>query len=98
MRGVVPSWARDSKIGNRLINARAGTVATKPAFRRPFRMPLILGAGTYDLWLEPAVQDIERLEKLLASHPADALAAYPVSTRVNNPANDSPDLLAPLAR
>ena len=31
--GLVPFWAKDPKIGNRLINARAETVSTKPAFR-----------------------------------------------------------------
>jgi putative SOS response-associated peptidase YedK len=35
--GLVPSWAKDSKIGNRLINARAETVAGKPAFRNAFK-------------------------------------------------------------
>jgi len=35
--GLVPSWAKDSKIGNRLINARAETVATKPAFQSAFK-------------------------------------------------------------
>jgi putative SOS response-associated peptidase YedK len=35
--GLVPSWAKDSKIGNRLINARAETVAKKPAFRSAFK-------------------------------------------------------------
>lgn len=34
--GLVPFWADDPRIGNRLINARAETVATKPAFRRAF--------------------------------------------------------------
>ena len=35
--GLVPAWARDAAIGNRLINARAETVSEKPAFRRAFR-------------------------------------------------------------
>jgi putative SOS response-associated peptidase YedK len=35
--GLVPSWAKDSTLGNRLINARAETVAVKPAFRKPLR-------------------------------------------------------------
>ena len=35
--GLVPFWAKDLKIGNRLINARAETVSKKPAFRAPFR-------------------------------------------------------------
>lgn len=35
--GLIPSWADDPKIGNRLINARADGVADKPAFRSAFR-------------------------------------------------------------
>lgn len=35
--GLVPSWAKDPSMGHRLINARAETVAEKPAFRAAFR-------------------------------------------------------------
>ena len=35
--GLIPSWAKDARIGNRLINARAETVATTPAFRASFQ-------------------------------------------------------------
>jgi putative SOS response-associated peptidase YedK len=35
--GLVPGWARDEKIGSRLINARGETVATLPSFRAAFR-------------------------------------------------------------
>jgi putative SOS response-associated peptidase YedK len=35
--GLIPSWAKDSKIGASLINARGETVATKPSFRSAFR-------------------------------------------------------------
>lgn len=34
--GLVPGWARDPKLGNRMINARSETVAEKPAFKRAF--------------------------------------------------------------
>lgn len=34
--GLIPAWAKDMKIGNRLINARAETVHEKPSFRRAF--------------------------------------------------------------
>ena len=34
--GLIPSWAKDASIGNRLINARAETVASTPAFRHAF--------------------------------------------------------------
>lgn len=35
--GLVPSWAKDVKVGSRMINARAETVAAKPAFKAVFR-------------------------------------------------------------
>lgn len=35
--GLVPSWAKDRKIGNGLINARADGVATKPSYRSAFK-------------------------------------------------------------
>lgn len=35
--GLVPSWAKDPSIGNRMINARAETLATKNAFKQAFR-------------------------------------------------------------
>src|SRR5690606_13161334 len=34
--GLVPSWAKDPSIGNRMINARMETVADKPAYRKAF--------------------------------------------------------------
>ncbi len=35
--GLIPSWAKDGAIGNRMINARAETVADKPSFRSAYR-------------------------------------------------------------
>lgn len=48
--GLVPSWAKDLSIGNRLINARAETLAEKPAFRKAFatRRCLILSDGFFE--------------------------------------------------
>ena len=45
--GLVPSWAKDAKIGYSTINARADTVATKPAFRGAFKRRLspVLATG-----------------------------------------------------
>jgi len=51
----------------------------------------------YDLWLDPAVQLPERLLPLLRPAPDKELIAYPVSPRVNNPANDDPGLIEPIA-
>lgn len=48
--GLIPSWADDPSIGNRMINARAETVATKPAFRAAFksRRCLVVADGFYE--------------------------------------------------
>lgn len=48
--GLIPSWSKDKKIGARMINARAETVAEKPAFRSAFRHRrcLILADGFYE--------------------------------------------------
>ena len=35
--GLVPFWAEDPAIGNRMINARAETVAEKPSFKAAFK-------------------------------------------------------------
>jgi putative SOS response-associated peptidase YedK len=48
--GLVPSWAKEPGIGHNLINARAETVAEKPAFRKAFvhRRCLVLADGFYE--------------------------------------------------
>ena len=166
---LVPSWAKDPAIGNRMINARSETAATKPAFRNPMRerrcliladgfyewkregprkqpdhikfkngdpfafaglrdrwqppdgdpletctiltttpnelmhvihdrMPVILPSRAYNLWLDSAIRDVDPVQALLTPYPADAMIAYPVvSTRVNNPAHDTPECIEPLA-
>lgn len=162
--GLVPSWAKDPSIGNRMINARAETVTEKPAFRsafrsrrclvpangfyewkraqgrkqpyyvrmrdgRPFamaglwerwqgpsgsaiescllvttqantllapihdRMPAILSPGDYDSWLSAPGAEGLRLLSLFRPYPPEEMAALEVGTRVNNPANDFPELI-----
>jgi putative SOS response-associated peptidase YedK len=165
--GLVPFWAKDPAIGNRLINARVETVTEKPAYREPFqqrrclvvvdgfyegqrqgatkqpfhlrdaggglltmaglwdtwmspdgelvasfavitkpaenviadihdRMPAILAPVDRDEWLAPGRHDAKTLLALLAK-PSPALAATPVSTRVNKPDHDGADCLTPVA-
>jgi putative SOS response-associated peptidase YedK len=164
--GLIPSWAKDSKMGAKLINARAETVAEKPAFRsalrqrrclvladgfyewqqqeqkkqkqpfyfrlsdeRPFafaglwehwkgedgeeiesctlltteanelmqpihnRMPVILDPKDYDLWLDPEVKKPELLQPVLHPYRSEEMTAYPVSTVVNKPSNDSAECI-----
>lgn len=166
--GLIPSWAKDASIGARLINARAETLAEKPAFRAAFkyrrclipadgfyewkseagtkrktpyfislrghrlfafarlweiwnspdgseictcaivttrpnhlmaelhdRMPVILQPSDYAQWLDPAPLLPASLLPLLRPFPAEEMTAYPVSTLVNNPANDRPECIQP---
>jgi putative SOS response-associated peptidase YedK len=53
--GLVPFWAKDVKIGSRMINARAETLAEKPAFRRAFakRRCLLPADGYYEWQPQP---------------------------------------------
>ena len=48
--GLIPAWAKDPSIAQKLINARAETVLEKPSFRRPFQRQrcLVLADGFYE--------------------------------------------------
>ena len=178
--GLVPSWAKDTSIGSRLINARMETVAEKPAFKKAFatrrcilpadgyyewytaeekvngkpvkqpyfihppdgsvlamaglyeiwrdksvadpdqdeawlwtctvlttsapddlgrihdRMPLLVEKDRYARWLDPTQDDTEELTSLLVPAAPGRLAAYPVSTEVNNVRNNGAHLVEPI--
>ncbi len=158
--GLVPKWAKDAKIGNKLINARSETAAEKPSFRNAFkrrrclivadgfyewkrtddrkqpyyfycgdrvpfafaglwetwqpdgqeaivsctiltqsandavksvhpRMPVILAPQHYDRWLDPNLTDPEEIAALLSDRFPEKIAAFPVSSAVNNPRHDN---------
>ena len=48
--GLIPSWADDPSVGNRMINARGESVSTKPSFRKAFKNHrcLVLADGFYE--------------------------------------------------
>lgn len=54
--GLIPFWARDMSIGNRMINARAESLLEKPSFRNPFRQRrcLVLSDGFFE-WKKEAI-------------------------------------------
>jgi putative SOS response-associated peptidase YedK len=168
--GLIPSWAKDPQIGNKMINARAETLAEKPSFRNAFkrrrcliladgfyewkseeqngrtiktpmyikfkdnhpfafaglwetwqatdgsevrscaiittepnafmkqihnRMPVILPQTQYAKWLDPKEADPASLQGLLIPYPPEELNAFPVSRRVNDPANDTAECILP---
>lgn len=54
------------------------------------RMPVILAPDAWALWLDRELQDVERVQPLLAPSPAEDLVATPVTTWVNDPRHDDP--------
>jgi len=59
------------------------------------RMPLIVYPQHYGRWLDPARRDARALLALLGDGDCETLIARPVSTAVNNPRRDAPELIAP---
>ena len=57
------------------------------------RMPVILLPEHEDAWLNETNEDSAAMSELLLPYPADKMEAYPVSTLVNSPANDTPDII-----
>ncbi|BAZ13006.1 hypothetical protein NIES4071_48400 [Calothrix sp. NIES-4071] len=60
------------------------------------RMPVILKPEDYDLWLDPQMQDPKMLQPLLQPFSTEAMTAYPVSTIVNSPRNNTPECIVPV--
>ena len=72
--GLVPFWAKDPAIGNKMINARMETVHEKPAFRRPVASRrCLLPADGYFEWYatEQKTKAGKPLKQPFFIHPAD---------------------------
>ena len=52
------------------------------------RMPVILDPDCYDLWLDPGMREMRESSELLKPYDARLMRCYPVSSRINNVAND----------
>ena len=60
------------------------------------RMPVILERHSYDLWLDPGMKNIKMAAELLKPYDARLMRCYPISTRINQVANDDEECSAPV--
>jgi putative SOS response-associated peptidase YedK len=60
------------------------------------RMPVILDPDSYDLWLDPGMQNVAAISELLKPYDAQLMRCYPVSSRVNHVANDDEECSRPV--
>jgi len=93
MAGLWESW-RNPADGERLESCTIVTTAPASSIAQIHdRMPVILPASTHAAWLDPANDDVARLDPLLAPYPSELLTSHPVSRRVNSARNDERDLV-----
>jgi len=57
------------------------------------RMPAIIRPEDYEAWLDTKVVDVNVLQTMLSPYPDRLMEVFPVSKRVNSPANDGPELI-----
>ena len=60
------------------------------------RMPVMLDPDSYDLWLDPGMQNVAAVSDLLKPSDARAMRCYPISTRINYVANDDEECSRPV--
>jgi putative SOS response-associated peptidase YedK len=58
-------------------------------------MPVILDQADYELWLDPGFTDITALAHMLKPYDASNMRSYPISSRINQVANDDPACALP---
>ncbi len=57
-------------------------------------MPVILDPDSYDLWLDPGMQNVAVVSDMLKPYDARAMRCYSISTRINHVANDDAECSA----
>ena len=60
------------------------------------RMAVILDRDSYDLWLDPGMQNVAAISELLKPFDARLMRCYSVGTRINHVANDDEECSAPV--
>ena len=93
MAGLYEYWT-EPESGETLTTCAIITTAANE-FMAPIhnRMPVILPRDAYDPWLDPTLTDPVAALSMLNPYPPDLMTAYPVSRRVNSPANDDPSVI-----
>jgi putative SOS response-associated peptidase YedK len=81
-------WVKTCSILTTMPNAVTGSVHD--------RMPVILHPDSYDLWLDPGVNNVEVVLELVKPYDAHSMRCYPVSSRVNHVANDDEGCSRPI--
>ena len=102
LAGLYEFWRDDSRDAEDalawLITYAIVTTPAEPDLERIHdRMPLALPRDRWGAWLSPSVTDEDEVRALLQAPVPGGFRAVPVSTRVNDVANSSPDLVRPLA-
>ena len=94
--GVWEHW--QSKETNEVVDSFAIITTSANPFMKNIhdRMPAILRKQDEEAWLDPSNQDAAVLKKLLKPCPDSWLEAFEVSTLVNSPKNNRPEVLNPL--
>jgi putative SOS response-associated peptidase YedK len=87
-KGPSGQWIKSCSILTTTPNAVASSVHD--------RMPVILDRGDYDLWLDPAMTKVEAVSDLLKPYDSRTMRSYPVSSRVNQVANDDAECSLPV--
>lgn len=94
--GLWENW--DSPDGSQILSAAIITTSPNPLMAGIHnRMPVILPETAYAAWLATGEQDPQRLDALLQPYPDSEMVAFPVSRLVNDPKNDQPECIQPLA-
>lgn len=86
--GIWDTWGKDQTKSCAIIT----TTANETLAPVHDRMPVILRPENYDLWLDSRANAVS-LRNLLVPYSASTLLSYPVSSAVNSPQNDSPELI-----
>ncbi len=96
--GLAERW-RDKNAAPDAPVIRSCTVITSPAGPDMSgihdRMPVILDPATFDLWLDPANEDVEELRALLRPPPSGTVVHHPVGPRIGNVRNNDAALIEP---